>query len=153
MKKVLLTCLILLSVLVSSTAFSAIPEGKFPIQFLSSRKAPNEYERALIRSLESTFNNSSRYRVSNIEENRLAVSILIEEFIPGVISSDWLASATPVRVYTIVWLAKPKNEHAYYLWHDVGRLTNYKEVSQYILDQAGSMVDRIKNRCPYVFEN
>lgn len=152
MKKNFLLFLVVACIAISSSAFSAIPEGKFPIQILSSRYNPNNFEREMIAYLNHAFINSPKYRISNVDENRLMIRILIDEFIPGVISTDWLASATPIRVYTIVWLAKPKNKHAYYIWHDMGRLANYQEATEYILKSADTMVTTIKNDCPYVFQ-
>ena len=152
MKKIIIFCLIFMCIVVSSNALTAMPQGKFPVQILSSRNIPNNYEREMIQHLERAYNNSSKYRITNIEEDRIMLRILIEEYIPGVISTDWLASATPVRVYTIVWLAKPKNIHSYYIWHDIGRFTNYQQVANYIMDEADTIVWRIKNLCPYVFE-
>lgn len=152
MKKVLFICLILLSVVISSTAFSAIPEGKFPIQFISDRRTPSNEERELIKNLVGYFNNSPKYRVTSNEENRIMLGILINEYTPSVASSDWLASASPINTYSIVWMAKPMNKHAYVIWHDSGRYQTYQDLILYILKNADSIVWKIKNQCPYVFD-
>lgn len=152
MKKVLMTCLVLLSVLVSSTAFSAIPDGKFPIQVVSSRDNPNDFERIMTVYLQKALNSSRKYRATDNEENRIMLSFLINEYIPAVSSSDWLASASPIKTYSIVWLAKPKNKHAYIIWHDSGRIQSDDEFIKYILEEANTTIWKIKNQCPYVFD-
>ena len=152
MKKIFMLFLVVTCIVISSSAFSAIPEGKFPIQILSSRVNPNSFEKEVIPYLENTFNKSPKYRISNVEENRIVISILINKYFPAVASSDWLASAAPIITYSIVWIAKPKNEHGYYIWHDSGDFRDCDELVQHILKEADVKVWRIKNLCPYVFD-
>jgi hypothetical protein len=154
MKKLrLLFCLlVVVCIIASSSTFSAMPQGKFPIQIYSDRPTPNNFEKNLIIHLEKAFNNSSKFRISHVEENRIMLGILANEYIPGVISTDVLASASPVNVYSLVWSAKPKNKHAYVIWHGLGRFESYAKFTQIILEDADVIVWKIKNQCPYVFD-
>jgi hypothetical protein len=155
MKKLrLLFCLLVVVCIItsSSTTFSAMPQGKFPIQICSSRTNPNNNEIFLIKRLEKAFNNSPDFRVTNTEENRIILGILINEYIPSVISSDVLASAAPIKSFSLVWLARPKNKHTYFIWHNSGRFQTYEDLTEYIVKEAYTTVWNIKNNYPYVFD-
>mgnify|MGYP001384024882 CR=1 FL=1 len=154
MKKLrLLFCLlVVVCVIASSSTFSAMPQGKFPIQVISSRSNPNNYEKQLTSYLVKALNNSPNFRNSNGEENRIMLQIIISRYFPGVVSSDAFASSTPINTYSLVWLAKPKNKHAYYIWHDSGTFQTLENLTQYILKEANSIVLTIKEECPYVFQ-
>ncbi len=80
MKKVLFICLVALSIAFSSNVFSAIPQGKFPIQILSSRQNPNNFELEIIKRTETLFEKSPNFRVTNKDEDRLVLLILIDEY-------------------------------------------------------------------------
>ncbi len=150
MKKILFICLVALSIVFSSNVFSAIPQGKFPIQILSSRRNPNNFELEIIKRTETLFEKSPNFRVTNKDEDRLVLLILIDEYFPATFSSDPLAFAERVEVFTLVWLAKPKNKLPYFLWHDLGWL-HYTRTPEYIVNQAEVQIDKIKNRYPNIF--
>jgi hypothetical protein len=154
MKKLrLLFCLlVVVCIIASSSTFSAMPQGKFPIQIMSSRDNPTPTERQVVKQLERAFNNSPNFRVTNIDENRIMLGILMQEYIPGVVSTDVLASASPVKIYTLVWLAKPKGNHAYFVWHQLARYSSYNEITEHVLKSADTIVWRIKNIHNYVFD-
>jgi len=155
MKKLrLLFCLLVVVCIItsSSTTFSAMPKGKFPIRILPTVDNPNQYERELLRHLEKTFNNSPNFKVTKEEEDRIILLFIVDRHIPGVVSTDVLASANPINTYSLVWLAKPKDKHAYYLWHDAGTFSRYEDLSQYILKETNITVTKIKNYYSYLFE-
>ena len=154
MKKLrLLFCLLVVVCIItsSSTTFSAMPKGKFPIRIMSSRENPTKNERALISELERAFNNSTNFRVTNINEDRIILMLLLDEHIPSVISTDVLATASPINTFSLVWLAKPADKHAYFIWHNSGRYTSFTELSKYILNGANNIVLQIKNHYSYLF--
>ncbi|HPT87797.1 MAG TPA: hypothetical protein PL004_08095 [Bacillota bacterium] len=150
MKKILFICLVALSIVFSSNVFSAVPQGKFPIQIVSSRSNPNEYEKEIIQRTEMLLEKTQKFRITQNEEDRLVLQILISDYIPSVVSTDPFAFARRVEAYTLVWLAKPKNKLPYFLWHDIGWL-HYTITPEYIVSQAEFQVDKIKNRYPYIF--
>jgi len=155
MKKLrLLFCLLVVVCIVasSSTTFSAIPQGKFPIEIFSSRDTPNQHERVLIKRLEQSFNNSPKFRVTNSNEDRIMLTILINEYIPGVVSTDVFASSTPINTFSLVWLVKPKNKHAYFIWHNSGRFQTYDHLNNYILDEANIIASKIRNYYSHLFD-
>jgi len=155
MKKLrMLLCLLIVVCIIASSSitFSAMPKGKFPIQIISTREPLNRYELELVKRLKNSFNNSSNFRITNIDENRIMLGILMQEYIPSVVSSDVLATASSVNVYTLVWMVKPKNKHAYIIWYDMGRYQSYDSLTQYILKQAETMVWSIKNQYPYLLD-
>jgi len=155
MKKLrLLLCLLIVVCIIASSSitFSAMPQGKFPIQILSARPTPNNYEKEIITYLNRAFNNSTSYRISNNEENRIMLRILINRYYPGVVSTDVFATSNPINTFTLVWLAKPKNKHAFYIWSDSGKFQSYEELTRYIIEETDTMVWTIKNQCPYVFD-
>jgi len=150
MKKVLFVFLVALSIVFSSNAFSAMPQGKFPIQIVSSRKNPNNYEKEIIQRTELLIEKSQKFRITHIDENRLLLQILIDDYKPIAISSDPFAFARRIESFTLVWLAKPKNKLPYFLWHDLGWL-DFNETPEYIVEQAEVQVNKIKNRYPFIF--
>mgnify|MGYP001378605011 CR=1 FL=1 len=150
--RLLLCLLIVVCIIASSSTFSAMPQGKFPIRIISSRENPNQYERTLINHLEKAFNNSSKFRVTNNNEDRIILTLLINEYFPGVASSDVLATATPIKTFSLVWATKSKNNHANLLWHDAGNFQTYEQLTQYILKQADTMLSWIKNSYSYLFD-
>jgi len=155
MKKLrLLFCLLVVVCIVasSSTTFSAIPQGKFPIQIMSSRDNPNQHERLLLNQLEKAFNNSPNFRVTNINENRIILAILLNEYIPSVLSTDVLASASPINTFSIVWSAKHKDKHAFTIWHNSGRYGTYKDLTEYILDEANIIATKIKKHYSHLYD-
>lgn len=150
MKKVLFICLIALSIIFSSNVFSAMPQGKFPIQIVSTRTPPNSYEKEIIHQTEILMEKSQKFRITYSEEDRLVLQILISDYIPAVVSTDPLAFAERVEAFTLVWLAKPKNKYAYFLSHDIGWL-HYKGTPEYIVRQASFIVDKLKKQYPNIF--
>jgi hypothetical protein len=155
MKKLrLLLCLLIVVCIIASSSitFSAMPKGKFPIRIVASRDNPTKYDRELLRHLELTFKNSPNFRVTNIDENRLILMFKLTEYIPSVISNDSLATASPINTFTLVWLAKPKGKHAYFIWYDSGRYFSYDSLVKYILEQAETMVWSINNEYPHLFD-
>jgi len=149
----MLLCLLIVVCIIASSSitFSAMPKGKFPIQIMSDRVTPNHMEYELIKRLEKAFNNSPNFRVTNIDENRIMLGILLQEYKPGIASSDVFATATPICVYSLIWVAKPKNKHANIIWHDLGRFQTYEQLIQYVLEEANTTVSRIKIEFPYIF--
>jgi len=154
MKKLrLLFCLlVVVCIIASSSTFSAMPQGKFPIRIISSRENPNQYEREVIKQLERAFNNSPNFRVTTNNEDRIILSILIQNYIPGTVSTDVFATSSPVNIYTLVWLAKPKNNHAFFIWHDLGRYVSYNDIINHVIKSADIIVWQIKNNYSYIFE-
>jgi hypothetical protein len=154
MKKLrLLFCLlVVVCIIASSSTFSAMPQGKFPIRVMSSRDNPNQYERELTRHLEKAFNNSPNFRLASTNENRIILIFLLDRYNPGIVSSDVFASATPINTFSLVWFAKPKDKYAHYLWHTTGSYKTYEALSQFILQQAEIMVQDIKKNYSYIFD-
>jgi len=155
MKKLrLLFCLlVVVCIIASSSTFSAMPKGKFPIQIMSSRNEPTPTERQVINQLESAFSNSPKFRVtSSYDEDRIILLVLMQDYIPGVASTDVFATAAPVKIYTLVWLAKPVDNHACFLWHELGRYSTYSDITKQALISANSMVWLIKNKYSYLFK-
>lgn len=152
MKKSIFFCLALIFSFISSSAFSAIPQGKFPIEICADRAHPNEIEVGTVQYLQKFFQNSPKFRVTDKDEDRIKLGIIIDKYVPVVASKNFVASATPIFTYSVVWLAKPKDKHAYILWHDAGKFFNNEQFSSYILREANTNVLRIKNLCPYVFD-
>jgi len=148
----LLCLLIVVCIIASSSTFSAMPKGKFPIEILSSRNEPTPTERQVITELEKAFSNSSKFRVTSSNEDRIMLLVLMQDYRPGVASTDVFATASPVRIYTLVWLAKPVDNHACFLWHELGRYGTYNDIIQQALKSADAMVRIIKNEYSYLFE-
>jgi len=128
-----------------------MPKGKIPIEIFSSRETPNQLEQDLIRRLEKTLEKSSKFRITNKNENRIVLTILLNEYIPSVVSTDVWASSTPIKTFSFIWLAKPSKTHGYVLWHDSNRFQTLDHLVNYILQQADTMVLEIKTYYPDIF--
>lgn len=148
MKKILVICLVTLSIIFSSSVFSAIPKGKFPIQVLYENANTSDWNNFLD-YLRKSFQNSDNFRLANKDEDRVQVRLLLSEYVPRV--SDWRASAEKIYTYSIVWTAKPKGKHEYLIWHNSGRFFSLEELCKIIINQTNDIVIMIKNDLPYIF--
>jgi hypothetical protein len=151
--RLLLCLLIVVCIIASSSTFSAMPKGKFPIRFRASSDTPNQYEKELMKHLEITFSKSSYFRISNdLNEDRIILMFIVDRHIPGIVSTDVLASATPINTFSLVWLAKPADKHAYFIWHSAGTFQTPQDLAQYIHKQAIITATKIRNNYSYLFD-
>jgi len=149
----MLLCLLIVVCIIASSSitFSAMPQGKFPIEIFSSRETPNQLEEEFVNILINNFNNSPKYRVTNINENRIILTFLLNKHVPGIASTDVFATASPIYTFSLIWVAKPQNTHGYIIWHDSGSYRSYNDLAHYILQQADVTVRNIKRQYPNIF--